>query len=117
VDYLYNHSQKKELRKKLRNNLGLPEIILWKEIKGSALGYKFRRQYGVGSYSLDFYCPELRLWIDLDGNTHDSPEAFEKDRNRTEFINSQNIKIIRFQNKDMLYNLNSVIEEIKKNLK
>lgn len=114
--YLYNSNINKDLRKKLRNSLGLPEIILWRELKGLKLGKKFRRQYGVGSYVLDFYCPELRIGIELDGNTHDNQKAYVYDQQRTEFIKSQNIKIIRFQNKDVLNNLDSVIEEIKKYL-
>ena len=116
MGYLYNNTNQKDLRQKLRNNLGLPEVILWRELKGSKLGKKFRRQYGVGSYSLDFYCPELRLGIELDGATHDNPVAYTHDQKRTEFIRSQNIKIIRFQNNDVLNNLNGVVEEIKKHL-
>ena len=116
MDYLYNSINQKDLRKKLRNSLGLPEIILWRELKGLKLGKKFRRQYGVGNYSLDFYCPELRFGIELDGSTHDSQESYANDQKRTEFIQSQNIKIIRFQNKDVLNNLNGVVEEIKKYL-
>ena len=114
MDFVYNSPNTKDLRKKLRNNLGLPEIILWKELKGSQLGKKFRRQYGVGPYSLDFYCPELGLGIELDGATHDNPESYANDQKRTEFINSQNIRIIRFQNRDILNNLDGVVEEIKK---
>ena len=63
---------------------------------------------------MDFYCPELRLGIELDGNTHDSADSYVYDKERTNFINSQNIKIIRFLNKDVLTNLNGVVEEIKK---
>ena len=117
MEYLYNDVSQKDLRKKLRKSLGLPEIILWTELKGSKLGKKFRRQYGVGKYSLDFYCPELRLGIELDGATHDNEDSRTYDQERTNFINSQKIKIIRFQNKNVLTNLNSVVEEIKKNLK
>lgn len=116
MSYLYNNAEQKDLRKKLRNSLGLPEIILWRELKGNSLGKKFRRQYGVGKYFLDFYCPEMRLGIELDGSTHDNPESFKKDIERENFITSQNIKVIRFLNKDVLSNLNSVIEEIKKQL-
>jgi len=116
MDYLYNNTAQKDLRQKLRGNLGLPEILLWRELKGSKLGKKFRRQYGVGKYSLDFYCPEIRLGLELDGNTHDSNQSQVYDLSRTEFIQNQNIKVIRFQNKDVLNNLNGVLEEIKKHL-
>ncbi len=116
MNYLYNNKNYKGLRKKLRNNLELPEIILWQQMKGSKLGVKFRRQHGVGKYSLDFYCPELRLGIELDGSSHDNDQSFKYDKDREDFITKQNIKIIRFQNKDILNNLNGVVEEIKKYL-
>jgi very-short-patch-repair endonuclease len=114
--YSYNNQNQKDFRKKLRSSLGSPEIILWQQLKGSKLGHKFRRQYGVGPYSLDFYCPEFRLVIELDGATHDSPEAQEKDIHRTEFLNKQNVRVVRFQNKDVLSNLDGVVHDIEKYL-
>ncbi len=116
MDYIFNNPKYKQRRKELRNNLGLPEIILWNQLKCSKLGVKFRRQYGVGYYIIDFYCHEKHLGIELDGESHNSLNAQEKDFKRTNFIVLQNIKIIRFQNKDVLNNLNGVVEEIKKNL-
>src|SRR2546430_1076822 len=116
MDYLYNKTESKSLRQNLRNHLGLPEVILWNQLKGSKLGKKFRRQYGIGNYSMDFYCPELRLAIELDGETHNSPDTFEKDKVRQKFIEEQNIKVVRFLNKDVLSNLQGVLEEIKKHL-
>ncbi len=56
------------------------------------------------------------MGIELDGSTHDSTKAYNYDQARTEFIQNQNIKIIRFQNKEVLNNLNGVIEEVKKYL-
>ena len=100
----------------MRNNLGLPEIILWNQIKSSKLGYKFRRQYGVGKYVLDFYCSELRLGIELDKSTHDNTESYAKDKERENFIKNFNIKIIHFQNKDILNNLNGIRENLKQDL-
>ncbi len=116
MSYLYNKPAQKDLRKKLRSNLGLPEIILWNELKGSKLGKKFRRQYGIGRYSVDFYCPDMRLAIELDGNTHNKPESYQKDREREKFIQDQDIKVVRFQNQDVFSNLGGVVEEIKKSL-
>ncbi len=94
----------------------MPEIILWEQLRASKLGKKFRRQYGVGKFVLDFYSPQIRLGIELDGATHDNIKSFEKDIIRQKFIESQNIKVIRFQNKDVLENLEGVINEIKKYL-
>ncbi|MBL8030376.1 MAG: DUF559 domain-containing protein [Candidatus Doudnabacteria bacterium] len=91
-------------------------MILWRQLKGNKLGKKFRRQYGVGIYSLDFYCPELRLGIELDGSTHDNAVSYQNDIKRAGFIESQGIKIIRFQNKEVLSDLNGVVQEIKRYL-
>ncbi|PIR95997.1 MAG: hypothetical protein COT92_03515 [Candidatus Doudnabacteria bacterium CG10_big_fil_rev_8_21_14_0_10_42_18] len=114
MSHLYNSPKHKSLRQKLRKKLGLSEVILWSHIKAGKLGKKFRRQYGVGKYILDFYCPELRLGIELDGATHDNSSAQKDDKVRGEFIRSQNIRIIRFQNKEVLINLDGVMQEIKK---
>jgi very-short-patch-repair endonuclease len=111
-----NDPQHKDFRKELRNHLGLPEVILWQQLKGKQLGVKFRRQYGVGSYSIDFYCHEKKLGVELDGESHNNEQSFIHDENRTKFIHQQGITIIRFQNKDILHNLDGVITEIKKHL-
>ncbi|MBL8030156.1 MAG: endonuclease domain-containing protein [Candidatus Doudnabacteria bacterium] len=114
MDYIFNNPKYKRRRKELRNNLGLPEILLWNQLKNSKLGVKFRRQYGVGAYIIDFYCHGNSLGIELDGETHNNSKAQEYDKTRTEYIFNQNIKIIRFQNVEVLNNLNGVVEEIKK---
>jgi len=114
MQYLYNDADLKRLRQKLRKSPVLPEIILWRELRNSKLGKKFRRQYGVGKFVLDFYCPEMRIGIELDGHTHDNPESHQNDKIRQKFIERQNIKMIRFQNQEVLNNLEGVVEEIKK---
>lgn len=114
MGYLYNDINQKGLRKNLRNTSGLPEIILWNQLKQNKLGKKFRRQYSIGHYVLDFYCPELRFGIELDGSTHDNQQSYAYDQQRNKFIKGQNIKITHFQNKDVLNNLNSIIAEIEK---
>ena len=64
----YNLSEQKEFRRDLRKGMTSAEVVLWKMLSGRRLeGLKFRRQFGVGPYVLDFYCPELRLAIELDG--------------------------------------------------
>ena len=67
-----NDSEHKVIRKSLRNNATLAEAILWRALKGrGAGGLKFCRQQGIGQYVLDFFCPELLLCVELDGNSHD----------------------------------------------
>ena len=64
-------------------------------------GYKFRRQHSVGSYILDFYCPAVRLAIELDGDSHFSEEAIEYDRERTAYLNALQIRVLRFLNTEV----------------
>lgn len=105
-------------RKSLRNNLTPAETFLWKLIKNSQLDQrKFRRQHSVGNYILDFYCPSEKLAIELDGEFHFTPEGIEYDKIRTEYINSINIKVIRFENKIVFENTDWVLMEIKNNFR
>ena len=76
-------------------------------------GYKFRQQHGFGIYIMDFYCPELRLCIEVDGAVHDSPEAMQNDKDRTLFLNQHRIKVIRFRNEEIESDIESVIQRIK----
>ena len=75
-------------------------------------GLKFIRQYGVGSYVLDFYCPKLRLAIEVDGPSHFDIWAQEYDKTRQQFIEKFNIRFLRFTNEDIYQNLEGVTEEI-----
>lgn len=105
-------------RKSLRNNLTPAEAFLWKFLKNSQLDKrKFRRQHSVGNFILDFYCPSEKLAIELDGEFHFSPEGIEYDKVRTEYINSINIKVIRFENKIVFENTEWVLMEIKNNFR
>ena len=109
-----NIKDQKTLRQSLRNNSTAPEAILWRALKGKQVdGLKFRRQFGLGPYVLDFYCPEIRLGIELDGGIHKTYEQSQYDEARTSFIASNNIKVIRFENDVVYRNINSIIEEIR----
>lgn len=113
---IHNQNNLKEMRKQLRNNLTPAEAELWKHLQKSKLeGRKFRRQHSVGNYILDFYCPQEKLGIELDGKDHFTDNGYEADTIRTEYINSLNIKIIRFENKEVFEQLEGVLEEIKQN--
>lgn len=110
---IFNIKEKKDFRRYLRNNSSGAESILWGYLKGKQLyNYKFRRQHGIGPYIVDFYCPELRLVIEIDGDTHSSPEEVSYDQKRTEYIETFDITVIRFNNFDVYENLEWVIEGI-----
>ena len=89
------------------------EIILWSELQGKRLnGLKFRRQYGVGPYVVDFYCPKLKLAIEVDGDSQFEDGAEEKDIKRQKYIENHGIKFFRCTNTDVYENLGGVIEDL-----
>ncbi|WP_159302068.1 endonuclease domain-containing protein [Maribacter litoralis] len=102
-----------ELAKKLRNNMTLGEIALWREIKGKKLGRKFSRQIPIDQYIVDFYCKDLQLAIEVDGSIHFKEGHQEKDRIRQERLESLGVHMLRFSDTDVKNNLSSVLEEIK----
>ena len=106
-----NIAERKSLRKSLRNNLTPAEATLWRALRGKgAGGWKFRRQQGIGPFILDFYCPELRLCIELDGSVHDY--SYEYDQRRTAYLAAQGIRVVRFRNEQVFSWLDGVVSEI-----
>ncbi len=101
-------------RKILRRNSPKAELILWSALRNRKIGgEKFKRQFSIGRYAVDFYCPKLNLAIEIDGNYHLSPKTKEYDIDRQEFIESLGINFLRFSNKEVENNLQKVIEKIK----
>jgi very-short-patch-repair endonuclease len=89
------------------------EIVLWSRLKSKALnGHKFRRQYSVGKFVIDFYCPRLKLAIEVDGDSHFSNESEPYDKVRRDFIESFGISFLRFTNKEIYENLGEVLAKI-----
>lgn len=90
-----------------------PEVLLWQKLRaGQIHGLKFRRQYSIGRYIVDFFCPEERLAIEIDGDSHYEPNAVEYDRERDKFIESKNIKLIRLSNKEIIENIEGAVSNI-----
>lgn len=109
------HNIKKLLprRKDLRNNSTPQEILLWTRLKNSALGFKFRRQHSIGGYIVDFYCPEKKVVIEIDGSQHDQKENIELDKIRTKFFEGLDIKVLRFKNSEVATDTEKVVGMIK----
>ena len=106
----YNSASMKEVRKKLRNNATKYEKIMWEKLRNSKfMGLKFRRQHSVWRYILDFYCPKLKIWIELDWNHHLKKDIIEYDDIRTEYLKSDWIIIFRFSNYDIENNLENIL--------
>ena len=115
---LFNRRAQKPLRKKLRNSTTSAEAILWTWLQGrKLLGKKFRRQVGFGRYIVDFYCPECRLGVELDGAGHFSPTREQYEEERTKYLRTLGIELIRFENRAVHKNIELVIASIEKALK
>ena len=108
----------KNLRRELRKNMTPAEVALWQQLKAGRLnGTHWRRQYSVDRYILDFYCPIYKLCIELDGQEHYTMQGDTRDFDRTIFLNSIGIEVIRFENKEIWENIEQVLETIKLKLK
>ena len=109
---LMNKADYKGQRKSLRNHATSAEAVLWRMLKNRQVqGLKFRRQHGIGPYIVDFYCPELRLAIELDGEVHYNRSEY--DEQRSAFLNKANdIYVMRFENRTVFENPARIIEEI-----
>jgi len=103
----------KKNRKTLRKNLTPAEASLWRILKSKQLDRKFRRQFSVGNYILDFYCHSEKLAVELDGAHHFTKEGIADDKVRDEFLKSQGIIVLRIENKKVFDNTSQVIDLIK----
>ncbi len=113
-EQLYNRRPLLKFRKSLRNESTPEEAMLWKALRNSQLnGRKFRRQYSVGNYILDFYCPSERIAIELDGHPHFNPGAQQADLERDEWLQGKEIKVLRFPNHLVREQLGNVLEAVK----
>ena len=101
----------KQLARDLRNNSTKSEIILWTYLKGKQMkGYDFHRQKPLGNYIVDFFCNELSLAIEIDGESHYGNE--EKDAKRQKEIEKYGIRFLRFEDNDIFYKLDGVLRTI-----
>jgi len=81
------------LGRRLRSTMSLPEVLLWNELRHQKLGFRFRRQHRIDAYVLDFFCPHIRLNIEVDSNWHNG--RLDQDSSRDAFLQSQGIFILR----------------------
>ena len=110
---LNNLPHKKDERRALRNNLTPAEAKLWSVLKSGQLsGRKFRRQHSIGEFIMDFYCPQEKLAIELDGAGHFTASGNLHDAARTHYLSTVGIRVIRFENKLIWSGLESVLHAI-----
>jgi very-short-patch-repair endonuclease len=98
--------------RRLRGNMTDAESRLWRALRrGQLNGYHFRRQHPVGPFTLDFYCPSLRLAIELDGGQHAAQQK-QADERRTRFLLEKNIAVVRYWNNDVFGNFQGVLADL-----
>ena len=96
----------------MRKNQTEVERMLWSKLRSERFfGLKFKRQYGIGPYILDFYCREKNIAIELDGSQHLENIAY--DNLRTEYLKSFGINVFRFWNNDVMRDIDAVLEYLR----
>ncbi|MCD8183858.1 MAG: endonuclease domain-containing protein [Bacteroides sp.] len=107
-----NTSTLVDQRRELRNHSTEAEVTLWKMLKDKQIcNLKFRRQHSVGPYILDFYCSQICLAIELDGEIHNRQQDY--DEQRTLFLNKvKGIEVLRFENRVVFENPELIVGEI-----
>ena len=109
----FNRSSEKDLRRRLRKELAPAEAQLWSRLRRGQLGgRRFRREYSIGPYCVDFYCVQAKLAIEVDGDTHFIPEAKQYDAQRQQYIGAFGIRFLRVTNVEVYDNLDGVVEAI-----
>jgi very-short-patch-repair endonuclease len=104
----YN-SQLQPIAHKLRKSMTKAEASIWKYIlKGKKLGVIFRRQRPIGKYVVDFICLELKLIIEVDGESHNHPEIYENDLIRQRYLENLGFTVLRFTDEEVLKSINSI---------
>ncbi len=119
---LFNRKSLKSFRSSLRNSSTSAEVALWQILKSKNLdGRKFRRQYSIGSYIVDFCAPSEKLIIELDGDPHGEYNKIQEDEHRDKYLESLGFNVLRFENRfvfqDPEYLKNEIREVINKKKK
>lgn len=96
----------------MRQKATSQEKLMWEKLRNNKLGNRFKRQYSIGGYILDFYCAEKRLVIELDGEIHNKKENLEYDKIRDKFFKELDYKVLRFKNRQVEEDIKGVIKII-----
>lgn len=103
----------KQLARNLRHDQTDAESLLWRHLRDRRLdGFKFRRQYWIESYIVDFICVERRTVVEVDGSQHAEEIKVASDKKRTAFLKSRGFNVLRFWNNEIINDTDAVLENI-----
>ena len=100
-------------RRKLRRESTNAERLFWIQVKNKTIGYKFRRQFNIGRFIVDFYCHELRLIVEIDGFTHENEERQKRDAARQRYLENLGYKVIRYTDDQVLNDTEAMVRDLK----
>lgn len=109
---LFNRKEFKQRRRRLRRDMPKGEQILWNHLRSNQLGFKFRRQFSIDNMTVDFYCPKVRLVVEVDGITHQDDDVRSQDRRRDEFCRQLGLTVLRYTSEDIFGDIDKVKVEI-----
>lgn len=98
--------------RRLRKEMSLPEILLWRQLRQRPGGFKFRKQHPAGAYVLDFFCAETSLCIEVDGEGHNRADQPAFDAGRAEWLGFHGIETVRIPATDILRNLDAAVTHV-----
>ena len=98
--------------RKLRADMSLPELLLWRKLRGLPGGVKLRRQHPIGPYVLDFFCAEQRVAFEIDGQAHDVGDRPDRDSARDKWLIEAGIEVVRIPAVEVLRSVEDVAEAI-----
>jgi very-short-patch-repair endonuclease len=105
------HPRLLEHARQLRRPMTPAEAKLWRQLRGRQITeLKFRRQHPLGPFVVDFYCPNAKIVIEIDGDSHALQEKY--DRERTDWLNARGYRVLRFFNREVLQNIDGVLTKI-----
>lgn len=114
---ILNNKNLEHKRRALRRKMTFAEVALWCMIKNKQLnGARFLRQYSIGNYIVDFYTPQHKLAVELDGEGHFTEQQMKYDKRRDEYLNSLGITVLRFENFEVIDYTQRTLDEIRKYL-
>ncbi|MCB0303882.1 MAG: DUF559 domain-containing protein [Calditrichaeota bacterium] len=117
MTFHYNRDKDRKKRQELRNCPTKSEKVLWQYLRNRQVdGFKIRRQYSIDGFIIDFYCVQVKLAIEIDGDVHLTDGAKEYDEGREEHIRKYGVTFIRFRNDDVINDPDEVVSAIREKL-